>query len=95
MQPAKALPMIEPKATESAGNQAMKIGVMGSAGEFIPDGHLSLAEQLGEAIARSGCVLITGGCPGLVASVTWLSQYSPPATSRQEPASSTMEIHTR
>lgn len=65
MQPNTAQPMIDSRATESAGNQAMKIGVMGSADEVIPDEHLSLAEQLGEAIARSGCVLITGGCPGL------------------------------
>lgn len=44
---------------------AMKIGVMGGAtGEFTPD-HLEKAHRLGEAIATRGCILITGGCPGL------------------------------
>ena len=47
------------------GSQALKIGVMGSAGEGIAREHLHLAEQLGEAVARAGCVLVTGGCPGL------------------------------
>jgi uncharacterized protein (TIGR00725 family) len=45
--------------------QALKIGVMGSAGENISSFHLRLAGQLGAAVARAGCVLITGGCPGL------------------------------
>jgi hypothetical protein len=35
MQPTTALPMIDSRATESAGGQAMKIGVMGSAGEVV------------------------------------------------------------
>lgn len=65
MPPTTALPMIDSRATEPAGGQAMKIGVMGSAGEGVRAEHMWLAEQLGEAIARSGCVLITGGCPGL------------------------------
>ena len=43
----------------------MKIGVMGGAtGEFLKE-HLDKAHRLGEAIARRGCILITGGCPGL------------------------------
>ncbi|PIQ84649.1 MAG: protein containing YHS domain protein [Candidatus Omnitrophica bacterium CG11_big_fil_rev_8_21_14_0_20_63_9] len=43
----------------------MKIGVMGGAtGDFAKD-HLDKAHRLGEAIARRGCLLITGGCPGL------------------------------
>lgn len=45
--------------------QALKIGVMGGAGEGIAGIHLKLALELGEAIAQAGCVLITGGCPGL------------------------------
>lgn len=45
--------------------QALKIGVMGSAGDSIAVSHLHLAEQLGGEVARSGCILITGGCPGL------------------------------
>lgn len=43
----------------------MKIGVMGGAsGEFAKE-HLDKAHRLGEAIAEAGCILITGGCPGL------------------------------
>ena len=38
---------------------------MGGAGEGIAIEHLKLAEQLGESVAQAGCVLITGGCPGL------------------------------
>lgn len=43
----------------------LKIGVMGGAGSGIPVGHLDQADLLGEAIARAGCVVITGACPGL------------------------------
>lgn len=43
----------------------MTIGVMGGAGSDIPVGHLEKAARLGEAIALGGCVIITGGCPGL------------------------------
>ena len=45
--------------------QALKVGVMGAAGHGIAVEHLRLAEELGEAVAVAGCVLITGGCPGL------------------------------
>ncbi len=45
--------------------QALKIGVMGGAGQGIAVAHLRLAESLGEAVATAGCVLVTGGCPGL------------------------------
>ena len=38
MQPNTAQPMIDSRATESAGNQAMKIGVMGSAGSGMATG---------------------------------------------------------
>lgn len=51
--------------SQSVGDQALKIGVMGGAGEGIAVEHLKLAEQLGEAVAQGECVLITGGCPGL------------------------------
>jgi uncharacterized protein (TIGR00725 family) len=43
----------------------MKIGVMGGASGDIPREHLEKAWQLGQAVARRGCVLITGACPGL------------------------------
>lgn len=44
-----------------------KIGVMGSAsGPTVRDpAVLDKARTLGEAIARNGCILITGACPGL------------------------------
>ena len=41
------------------------IGMMGSAGGVIPEATRRLCYQLGVAIAKSGCVLITGACPGL------------------------------
>lgn len=43
----------------------VKIGVMGGATGRIKKAHLEKAHKLGEAIAKQGCVLITGGCPGL------------------------------
>lgn len=43
----------------------LKIGVMGGAGSEIPTDYLCKAEQLGQAIAKAGCIVITGGCPGL------------------------------
>jgi uncharacterized protein (TIGR00725 family) len=44
---------------------ALKIGVMGGATGAIGRAHLNKAHQLGRAIAQSGCVLVTGACPGL------------------------------
>jgi uncharacterized protein (TIGR00725 family) len=44
---------------------ALKIGVMGGATGIIGRAHLKKAHELGRAIAQSGCVLITGACPGL------------------------------
>ena len=43
----------------------MKIGVMGGASGTFEKAHLDKAHGLGEAIAERGCILITGGCPGL------------------------------
>ncbi len=43
----------------------LKVGVMGGAGEGIPDAHLKNAHKLGEAIAEANCVVVTGACPGL------------------------------
>lgn len=43
----------------------LKIGVMGGAGADIPRELLQKAEQLGACIADTGCVVITGACPGL------------------------------
>jgi uncharacterized protein (TIGR00725 family) len=44
---------------------ALKLGVMGGATGAIGRAQLNKAHQLGRAIAQSGCVLITGACPGL------------------------------
>jgi uncharacterized protein (TIGR00725 family) len=44
---------------------ALKVGVMGGATGVMSRAHLSKAHELGRAIAQSGCVLITGACPGL------------------------------
>ncbi len=43
----------------------LKVGVMGGATGVISPEILDKAHALGRAIARSGCILITGGCPGL------------------------------
>ncbi len=43
----------------------LKLGVMGGAGDNVPDSHLEKAAVLGEAIADAGCIVITGACPGL------------------------------
>jgi hypothetical protein len=44
---------------------ALKVGVMGGAGEGVADEHLQRSHDLGAAIAGAGCIMITGGCPGL------------------------------
>jgi uncharacterized protein (TIGR00725 family) len=43
----------------------LAVGVMGSASAPIDPVILDLARDLGRAIARSGCTLVTGACPGL------------------------------
>ena len=43
----------------------LKIGVMGSASGDLPRKHLETAYKLGRSIAESGCITITGACPGL------------------------------
>jgi len=43
----------------------MSIGVMGSASGEIDPCVARRVRQMGRAIAEAGCVLITGGCPGL------------------------------
>jgi len=41
------------------------IGVMGAAGGYLDPEVRKRAHELGVAIARAGCALITGACPGL------------------------------
>jgi len=43
----------------------LQIGVMGSAGGPISSEELELARRLGAGIARRGCTIVTGACPGL------------------------------
>jgi uncharacterized protein (TIGR00725 family) len=43
----------------------IRIGVMGSAGGDLEASHLDLCRRLGQAVARRGCCLLTGACPGL------------------------------
>lgn len=43
----------------------LKIGVMGSASGRLSKAHMSIAFELGCAIAEMDCITITGACPGL------------------------------
>ena len=43
----------------------VKVGVMGSAGGKITPALRRKARRVGEALGRLGCVVVTGGCPGL------------------------------
>jgi len=44
---------------------ALKIGVMGGATGMMTKRHLDVAHRLGQSIALTKCILITGACPGL------------------------------
>ncbi|MDA8341142.1 MAG: hypothetical protein M0007_02810 [Actinomycetota bacterium] len=50
---------------DAAARPALAVGVMGSASGEIDPGVAELARVLGGAIARAGCTLVTGACPGL------------------------------
>ena len=43
----------------------IKIGVMGSAGGSLNNDIREKVYRLGKEIAKRGCVVVTGGCPGL------------------------------
>jgi hypothetical protein len=43
----------------------VKVGVMGSAGGKMTPALRRKARRVGEALGRLGCVVVTGGCPGL------------------------------
>lgn len=43
----------------------LTIGVMGAAGGALSAEAIAKCEALGRAIARAGCVLVNGACPGL------------------------------
>lgn len=56
---------LEPTTQDVPGQRMpLKIGVMGSASVDHIEEHLQKARQLGQAIAATGCVTITGACPG-------------------------------
>lgn len=50
---------------ETTGAIRLKVGVMGAAMGVVSREVLDKAHVLGHAIGTSGCVLITGACPGL------------------------------
>ncbi len=50
---------------ERARSLRITVGVMGSAGGRMGDGAVKLATEMGRVIAKRGCVLVTGACPGL------------------------------
>lgn len=56
---------MEEDATSKAATMRLKIGVMGGAGNDIPESYLQRATLLGNEIAGAGCILVTGACPGL------------------------------
>ncbi|MBI2917049.1 MAG: LOG family protein [Chloroflexi bacterium] len=43
----------------------MTVGVMGSAGGYLPETVCEPVRRLGVAVAKRGYVLVTGACPGL------------------------------
>ncbi len=45
--------------------EKLAIGLMGSADGSFPEEIWAKVFQLGRAVAERGCILITGGCPGL------------------------------
>ena len=49
----------------SGGDLRLKVGVMGGATGVMSREVLDKAHALGRAVAMSGCILVTGGCPGL------------------------------
>lgn len=53
------------KVQDPASVLRISVGVMGSAGGNLSHAILEKARQMGVEIARRGCVLITGACPGL------------------------------
>jgi uncharacterized protein (TIGR00725 family) len=51
--------------SEPARDQALTVGVMGSADPHVPESARAVLTALGRTVAERGCVLITGACPGL------------------------------
>ncbi len=56
---------MENKVEERARRLRITVGVMGSAGGDLSDETIAKAYRMGQVIARRGCTLVTGACPGL------------------------------
>jgi uncharacterized protein (TIGR00725 family) len=54
-----------PAARDPVTGVQIRIGVMGSAGGDLSEPVAAACRELGRAIARRGCCLLTGACPGL------------------------------
>lgn len=59
------MPNPTPPTHPGTGGRATTVGVMGGAGDIDSPDRMARAHDLGRAIAASGCVLVTGACPGL------------------------------
>lgn len=68
-----------------------KIGVMGSAWGKQSDEVLEKASALGKAIAKNGCILITGACPGVPYEASQSAKLNGGFTVGFSPASSMKE----
>jgi uncharacterized protein (TIGR00725 family) len=60
-----AAPDLDPTYDPQNDPTVRTIGVMGAAGGYLDPKVRARAYDLGTAVARAGCVLITGACPGL------------------------------
>ncbi len=63
--PARAGARAERPGNHADRRPSLAVGVMGSASGTIPPEVSARARSLGRAVARAGCTLITGACPGL------------------------------
>jgi uncharacterized protein (TIGR00725 family) len=89
--PAGVAPDLDPTYDPRKDNAVRTIGVMGSAGGGLDMKIRRRCYDLGVAIAKAGCVLVTGACPGLpydtargAKSAGGLSVGISPALSRSE-----------
>ena len=62
---ADAAPDLDPNYDPESDPAVRSIGIMGAAGGYLDPALRVKCYELGKAVARAGCVLITGACPGL------------------------------
>lgn len=55
----------DPEAEPTTPQMRLKVGIMGGATGVMSKDMLARAHELGRAVAKAGCILVTGGCPGL------------------------------